>query len=333
MSTSLANDRAAHGRRSITATRVESLRAYFASDSRRAMQTVLGVLWLLDGGLQFQSFMYSHGFIAMLTEMAAGQPAWLAGSVKWAAHLAAERQSIFNTLFALTQVAIGLGLLWRPSVKPALMLSFAWALVVWWFGEGFGMMFMSMAEPLTGAPGAVALYALIGLIVWPNERPGGLIGLRGARTAWCALWLVMAWLWLEPSGTAANAAASAMREAPSGMSWLSTIQLWAARSAQGNGVTIALVLAFISAAIGVAVAVDWHPKSFLALAVVLNLLYWVFAQGFGGIFEGGATDPNSGIVFVVLACAMWPLTSIRARGEEPLVVQGDPIAATAPAVR
>ena len=29
---------------------------------------------------------------------------------------------------------------------------------------------MGMASPLTGAPGAVLLYALIGLLVWPTEE-------------------------------------------------------------------------------------------------------------------------------------------------------------------
>ena len=47
---------------------------------------------------------------------------------------------------------------------------------------------MNMAMPLTGAPGAVVLYGLIALIVWPNGRPGGLIGVRRARTLWAALW-------------------------------------------------------------------------------------------------------------------------------------------------
>ena len=56
---------------------------------------------------------------------------------------------------------------------------------------------MASDGALTGAPGAVLLYGLIGLIVWPNGRPGGLLGVRGARIAWAALWLVMAWLWLR----------------------------------------------------------------------------------------------------------------------------------------
>ena len=286
---------------------MSGLRAYFASDGARTVQTVLGLIWLLDGALQFQSFMYSKGFIQMLTGMTAGQPGWLASSVNWGAHLAQHNLTVYNTLFALTQVVIGLGLLYRPTVKPALVLSFFWAFVVWWFGEAFGMLFMTMASPLTGAPGAVILYAIIGAIVWPNGRAGGLLGIRGARIAWGAVWVLMAWLWLEAPSSSANAISGAIGSAPSGMSWLSTVQLWATHATQGNGLVFAIILALISIAIGLAVALDWHPKEFLVAAVVLNLVYWVVGQGFGGIFAGGATDPNAGLLFVVFAGAMYTL--------------------------
>ena len=121
-------------------------------------------------------------------------------------------------------------------------MSFAWVLAVWWFGEAFGMMFMAttpmggipMASALTGAPGAVLLYALIGAIVWPNDRPGGLLGVRGARIAWAALWLVMAWLWLVEAG-GANGIHNAINAAPSGMSWLSSVQDGFASITKGNG--------------------------------------------------------------------------------------------------
>ncbi len=282
--------------------------AYFASDHRRAIQTALGLVWLLDGGLQLQSFMYSKGFIEMLQSGASGQPGWLASSIEWGAHTAQHNLIVWNTLFALTQLAIGLGLLYRPTVKLALGGSFAWVLVVWWFGEGFGMLFMNTANPLTGAPGAVLLYAIVGMLVWPNKRPGGLLGVRGAKVTWAALWLVMAWLWLLGPNSSANATHDAINAAPSGMSWLSTVQDWAAEGAQGNGLVIALVLAAVSAAIGIAVAIDWRPRQFLVLAIVLNLLSWMLGQGFGGIFEGGATDPNAGLLFVLLALALYPLT-------------------------
>ena len=293
------------------ATRV---REYFASDSRRAIQTVLGLIWLLDGALQFQSFMYGEGFIQFLTNLTAGQPHWVSSSVTWGATTLHSQQAVFNTAFALVQMAIGVGLLYRPTVKPALATSFGWVLVVWWFGEAFGMMFMAttpmggapMATALTGAPGAVLLYALIGAMVWPNGRPGGLFGVRGARAVWPVVWLVMAWLWLVEAG-GANGITSAINAAPSGMSWLSTVQDWFANAAKGDGVVIAVVLAAVSAAIGVAVAANWRPKLFLALAVGLNLLYWVVGQGFGGIPQGGATDPNAGLLFILLAYTLYTL--------------------------
>jgi hypothetical protein len=282
------------------------LRAYFASDNQRTVQTVLGLIWLLDGALQFQSWMYTNGFTRMLQGMMPGQPGWLNSSINWAAHTEAQHMTIYNTLFALVQVAIGLGLLYRPMVKPALALSFAWVLVVWWFGEAFGMLFMNMSAPLTGAPGAVSLYALVALIVWPG-RPGGLLGVRGARIAWGALWVLMAWLWLEPQSSSANATTNAINAAPSGMSWLSTVQNWAANAARGDGLVIALVIAALSLVIGLAVTLNWRAVPFLALAVVLSLAFWVFGQGLGGIAEGNATDPNAGPLFVLLAYALYRL--------------------------
>jgi len=297
------------------------LRSYFASDPRRTVQTVLGLVWLLDGALQFQSFMYSKGFIDMLTQMVAGQPHWLGSSMNWAANLASKNLTLANTVFALIQVFIGLGILCRPTVKAALAASFGWTLVVWWFGEAFGMLFMNMANPLTGAPGAVFLYGLIGLIVWPNDRPGGLLGVRGTKTAWAALWLVMAWLWLLGPNSTANATHDAINAAPSGMSWLSTVQDWVASAAQGNGLVIALVLAAVSAVIGIGVAAGWQVRPLLATAIVLNLAYWVLGQGFGGIFQGGATDPNAGLLFVLLAFAVGsvlaPPIRRRARAAAP----------------
>jgi hypothetical protein len=284
------------------------LRDYFASTDRRLFQTALGLIWLLDGVLQFQPFMYSKGFIAMLTGTASGQPYWAASSIDWVAHITQHDMTVFNTLFALIQVSIGLGLLYRRTVKPALALSFAWALGVWWFSEGFGMLFAGTANPLTGAPGAVLLYAIVGLLVWPGERAGGLLGARGARTAWAALWLVMAWSWLLAPNSSANATTDAIMDAPGG-GWLHSIQSSVAAGAKGHGLVIALVLALLSAAIGIGVAANWRAVPFLALAIVLNVGYWVIGQGFGGIFyTNSATDPNAGPLFILLALVVLSLT-------------------------
>jgi hypothetical protein len=96
MTTTAADDRATvrqHAMQAILA----RVRSYFASDSQRAFQTGLGLIWLLDGALQFQPFMYSKGFIQMLTATAAGQPHWLASSINWAAGLAQSDLTVLNT--------------------------------------------------------------------------------------------------------------------------------------------------------------------------------------------------------------------------------------------
>jgi hypothetical protein len=293
------------------ATRAEGLAgrlgAYFWSDAIRRLQTVLGVLWLLDGGLQFQSFMYSHGFLRMIDGGAVGQPAWLASLLHWGVRIANGDLTVWNTLFAVTQVAIGVGLLYRPLVKPALVVSFAWSLFVWGFGEAFGMLLMNMAQPLTGAPGAVLLYGLIGLLAWPNGRAGGLLGVRGAKVLWCALWSVMAYLWLLAPNSSPNATHDALTSVPSGISGLTSLQNSLARASAGHGLVVALLLGALTLVIAIAVVADWHPRTWLWVSIVVNLVYWVLSQSLGGMFAGGATDPNAGPLFVLLACAMFPL--------------------------
>jgi hypothetical protein len=286
------------------------LGAYFWSDSARRLQTVLGVIWLLDGGLQFQSFMYSRGFLRLIDESAVGQPPWLASLLHWGTRMANGDLTVWNTLFAVTQVAIGFGLLYRPLVKPALIGSFGWCLFVWGFGEAFGMLFMNMAQPLTGAPGAVVLYGLIGLLAWPNGRPGGLLGVRGAKVLWCTLWSVMAYLWLLAPSSSPDATHDALTSVPSGIAGLTSLQNSLARASAGHGLVIALVLGALSLVIAVAVVAEWRPRTWLWASIVLNLVYWVFGQSLGGMFAGGATDPNAGPLFVLLACAMFPLVPV-----------------------
>jgi len=74
-----------------------------------------------------------------------------------------------------------------------------------------------------------------------------------------------------------------------------------------------LLLALASAAIGVAVGVNWHARPFLAAGILLNVAYWVVGQGFGGILTGQATDPNAGPLFVLLAVELYMLTPHPAR--------------------
>jgi hypothetical protein len=288
--------------------------------SARGVQVALGVIWVLAGLFQFKSFMYTHGLITeVFGEAMEKQPAWIGSSMKTIDDFYGRDLTLWNTLAAQIQLAIGLGLIVsRKTVKPALLASFGWAFAVWWFGEGFGGLFSNtLPAPLMGAPGAVILYAVIGVLVWPSGRRGGRspagmgpLGERGAQLAWAGLWLLGAFLWLVD----VNRAREATSEMVEGMAegsprWLAKIQDWGVHHAQGHGTTIAIVLAALSVAVALGV---FAPRPLrwgaLAIGIVLSLAYWLFGQSLGGPFWAeGATDVNAAPLFVLLAVALFPL--------------------------
>src|SRR5579862_9385779 len=117
-------------------------------DTRRALQLVLAAIWLLDGVLQYQSFMYTKAFGQMLEGTASGNPSVIARPITWDAALVEHHLVLINTLFATIQLVIGFGIAFRPTVRYALALSVAWAAGVWWFGEGLGGVLSGAASPL-----------------------------------------------------------------------------------------------------------------------------------------------------------------------------------------
>jgi hypothetical protein len=144
-------------------------------DRWRILQLTLAVLWLLDGMLQFQPFMFTKGFPQMLAGAALGNPAVAARPITWDAGFITHHLMVCNAIFAALEVALGLGIAWRPTVRIALACSVAWSLGVWWLGEGLGGIFAGTASPLNGAPGAVILYALLALLAiafWPVQAEG-----------------------------------------------------------------------------------------------------------------------------------------------------------------
>ena len=152
---------------------------------RRAadLQLVLATIWLFDGVLQLQPVMFTRQFgTDMLAPMAHGNPAPVAHSVLWASRLIAGHSVGTDAAFAAIQVLLGLGIAWRPTVKVALAASIGWSCLVWWFGEGLGRVLTSASSTVSGAPGAVLLYGVIAVLLWPStgsapsrraSRPGG----------------------------------------------------------------------------------------------------------------------------------------------------------------
>ena len=296
-------------------------RGWAASDPRRRLQLVLGGIWLLDAVLQYQSFMFTGAFARMLAESAQGNPAFIAGPVTWSARLIDHHVVVMNAVFATIQLLLGLGIAWRPTVKIALGASVAWALAVWWLGEGLGLVLTGDAGPVNGAPGAVIIYALLAVLLWPARpgRPapfvaGRAVGARAARLLWLVLWASLAYLALQPAARAPQGLSSTI----SGMSageprWLASVDSSLGGLLSHRGLAASVVLAAILAII--AVGVYLPPPAIrvvLILAVIVAAALWV-AEGLGEVFTGTGTDPNTGPLLALLAVAYWPAGRVAAR--------------------
>jgi hypothetical protein len=297
----------------------------------RGLQIALGAFWLLDGALQLQSFMFTRAFSqTVLAPAAVGQPRPLAVPILWFAHLVGAHPVQWNIAFAVIQIVTGLGLLIPRTVRPALIASAVWAGSVWCFGEGFGGILTGSASPLTGAPGAVLLYALLGAVAWPWSVRWDFR--RGARAVWAALWCGSSLLWLLPAQRSANAVRRTIAAAvPGAPSWLHGGLERLAGAAGGHGLGIALAASAVSALIGLGVY-SKRPVLFVLTGVVVAATMWVAGQSAGGLLSGQSTDPNIGPLFVLLAAVLLPRAGsdpphlgLTNRSHETAIVPSSPL--------
>lgn len=304
-----------------------------APDARRTLQLVLAFIWLLDAILQFQSFMFTKAFSQMLAGTAAGNPAVIADPISWSARIIGDHPDGTNAAFGTIQLLLGLGIAWRPTVKAALAASIAWSLGVWWLGEGLGGVLDGAANPVNGAPGAVILYALLAVLLWPTREPdvgpdralgsepaalaagrstrfvaARPVGALPARILWLVLWGSLAYFAVAPS-TGPNG----LHDMISGMEgpnpgWLNSLLRVGASAVAGRGETVSVILAVL---LGIVAAGIFLPapaaRAVLVLAVVVSLAIWVFGEALGAVFSGQGTDVNSGPLLILIAAVYWPL--------------------------
>jgi hypothetical protein len=303
-------------------------------DAKRVLQLSLAAIWLLDGVLQYQSFMFTKGFAQMLAGTASGNPGVVASPITWDANLVEHHAVLLNTIFATIQLLLALGIAWRPTLRIALATSVAWALGVWWFGEGLGEVLNSAASPVNGAPGAVIIYALLAVLLWPSDRHAAMapfaaaraVGAPVARALWLVLWGSLAYFALMPD----NRAPQALHDMIAGMAsgepgWLAALDNHAASLVANQGLAASIVLAVALVVIAVGVYLPRPAaRATVALAIVVAAVIWVFGEAFGAILAGGATDPNSGLLLILLSAAYWPVrTAVTASAAvQPADVEG-----------
>jgi hypothetical protein len=266
---------------------------------------MLGLLWILDGLLQFQPAMFTRKFaIQVIAPAGEGQPGFVSAPVNEAVRVILHQPAIMDAGFGLIQLALGIGILHPRTARWALAASVAWSLSVWYLGEGLGGILGNGASLVTGAPGSALLYAVLALAVSPrqdenaeSQRPA-----RWVAVAWTLLWLSGAVLQLLPGrDTNASISMSLAMNATSAPAWLAAIDNHLSALVPYQGVSIAadLVVLQVFASFGVLMARRMRLAA-VTLGIGLSLVYWVVGQNLGQVWSGISTDPGTGPLTILL---------------------------------
>jgi hypothetical protein len=292
------------------------LQGWTRPDGRRTLQLVLATIWLIDGILQLQSFFFTKSFgLQMISGMSQGNPSVIARPIAWSGATIGHHAVLTDALFAVAQTAIAVAIGWRPTVKIGLSVSIVWAVGVWWVGEGLGGVLNGTANPVNGAPGAVIIYALLAVLLWPSDRPGQkspfiaarAVGAPTARGLWLALWGSLSYLAVLGANRSSRGLHNLITtEANGEPGWVAWIDHHVASVVDHKGlaVTVGLAVLLLMVAVG-----TYLPGSLanatVALAAVIGLTFWVVGENFGALFSNGATDVNSGPLLILLAASYW----------------------------
>ena len=223
------------------------------------------------------------------------------------------------------QIALGLSLLLGYTIRATLIVSIVWALIVWYGGEGMGLLLTGRASVLTGTPGAFLLYALLALVVYPRRvsfRPSGESSVCGLLSRvhlrwflagfWCfaALFQLQSSWWVlgQFSGSIA-----VMMDG-GGLNGILVDPILGLLSMLTTQIEIplncALILLFLALGIALAVMKEKWLRPLLITSMVISLAIWWICQAFGNILTGMTTDTNSGLVLFIIALACWPRASL-----------------------
>ena len=311
---------------------------------RRLLRIGFGLLWIFDGILQAQPKMAGGLASQVIEPIAAASPAWVQHLVNWGGTAWSFHPIQAGAASVWIQVGIGAWLIvaargfWSRLAGVA---SVGWGLIVWAFGESFGGIFAPGLSWLTGAPGAVLLYAVAGALIalpegaWRSPRLGRLL-LTALGLFFLGMALLQAWpgrgFW-QGTLDGKPGTLSGMVQSMSGTPqphFLSALLADFGSFTASNGFAVNLVVVIALAAMG-AIFLSGRPrlvKYAVWFGIVFCLADWVLVQDLG--FLGGlGTDPNSMIPMALLFSAGY--LALAPAPQEVTVTQEAAAAAVRPA--
>jgi cytochrome oxidase Cu insertion factor (SCO1/SenC/PrrC family) len=290
--------------------------------TRTYLRMSFGVIWLIDGLLQFQASMPLGLGSVVVKPSAAGTPGWLhalmlAGVGIWNNHPIALAVGT-----AWIQVGIGIVLLVSNAKVGRVVagVSVGWAAMIWLIGNGAGGIFQSTGSILFGWPGATFFYVIAG--VWlalpPSNFPekfsrytlrilSVVVGI--AAVLQC---LPDRGFWHGGNANALTTMTQTMTTVPQPhviASFSSSIGNLAGRMGGGFNIIIVLWLAVCAVGLWMANSRSWRWPVWTLVAGCI--FFWFVAED-AAIFGGLATDLNSLVPIAVLAWCAMPTRVLKA---------------------
>lgn len=268
----------------------------------------LGALWVLDGFLQAQPLMATRFVGGFLGPLLNGQPGPVAALIHLGMRVWGVSPIWFNVLATFLQLLVGLALLFgrdgSPLRRAALIVSIAWAAVVWSVGEAFGSLFRG-GGALVGSPGSVFVYGVAALLLLQPDRAwqDGRIWrwMAGGFAALFAFDAVLQVLpfegWWQTGALSAYVLGMAGMPQPFVLAW--PLAAWAGLLG-ANAVGWNLAITAASAALCVAWLVRPGSTYVWWATIVWIVAFWYLGQDFG-VLGGMGTDPNTGAILLAFA--------------------------------
>jgi hypothetical protein len=125
------------------------------------------------------------------------------------------------------------------------------------------------------------------------------------------LWASFAYLVLQPADRAPGALAAILSRLRAGEpGWVGAMDGALSHALAHLGTPASLAIAALCEVAAVTVVLGRWTRLGVTTAIILGAVIWI-AEDFGGIFTGQGTDPNSGLLLIVVAAAFWPVAAPR----------------------